>query len=448
MAETNSIANLFDIKDPHIKIEDKVEKKPYKGQIAKVIFGTLSYPFKACPSCGVVNHSTQDMIKHGFVNTTIHLSNIRSQPVLLKLKKQRYHCKHCGATPTVTTSLVDFGCFIAIDNKRYLALELAEEQSMKLISKHLVVSDYTVSCVLKKTGKSLSPHDQSLPEHIGIDEFKSVKSVTESMSCILMDTENGTLMDILRDRKQAAIRDYFMRFSYEARQRVKSITMDMYRPYYQFLKGIFPNAEIIIDRFHLVQHLNCSLNKERVRVMKLIKTSRPTDYRKLKQPWKLILKNREELDFNNYQSHRLFDGLVTEKMIVNYMVSIDDRFEKVYRLINDLKTDIALHNFKHFEKDIEETRKYSLPRQVRTTIQTLQYYLPSIENSLKYTLSNGVLEGTNNKIKNIKRSGYGYRNFDNLRYRILITQKLTVKANKKIRPLLFEEEERAMKDAA
>lgn len=114
-----------------------------------------------------------------------------------------------------------------------------------------------------------------------------------------------------------------------------------------------------------------------------------------------------------------------------------------------LKLKKQRYHCKHFEKDIEETREYSLPRQVRTTIQTLQYYLPSIENSLKYTLSNGVLEGTNNnKIKNIKRSGYGYRNFDNLRYRILITRKLTVKANKKIKPLLFEEEERAMKDAA
>ncbi|MGO4936294.1 transposase [Fundicoccus sp. Sow4_H7] len=62
-----------------------------------------------------------------------------------------------------------------------------------------------------------------------------------------------------------------------------------------------------------------------------------------------------------------------------------------------------------------------------------------MKNSLRYTLSNGVVEGTNNKIKNIKRSGYGYRNFNNLKYRILIIQK-QVSKEKELHPLLFEEE--------
>ena len=128
--------------------------------------------------------------------------------------------------------------------------------------------------------------------------------------------------------------------------------------------------------------------------------------------------------------------------MVNYMVSIEDRFERAYRMMNDLKADIALHDYARFKADLEETRKYVMPKQVRRAFQTLQKYLPSIKNSLTYTLSNGVVEGTNNKIKNIKRSGYGYRNFQNLRYRILICQTLTEKKRKK-RPLLFEDEKAA-----
>lgn len=125
--------------------------------------------------------------------------------------------------------------------------------------------------------------------------------------------------------------------------------------------------------------------------------------------------------------------------MVNYMLSVEERFETVYRLINNLKADIALRDYVRFETDLAETRKYRMPKKVRTTFQTLEKYLPAIKNSLTYTLSNGVVEGTNNKIKNIKRSGYGYRNFQNLRYRILISQKLTVK-NKTQRDLLFKEE--------
>ncbi|WP_084140159.1 transposase [Lacticigenium naphthae] len=93
-----------------------------------------------------------------------------------------------------------------------------------------------------------------------------------------------------------------------------------------------------------------------------------------------------------------------------------------------------------------------MKRYIRTTFQTLNKYLDSIENSCKYTLSNGHLEGINNKIKTVKRSGYGYRNFNHLRARILISFKLTEKTDKESRPLTFIEEkeiekQRTMKSA-
>ena len=41
-------------------------------------------------------------------------------------------------------------------------------------------------------------------------------------------------------------------------------------------------------------------------------------------------------------------------------------------------------------------------------------------------LSNGPLEGFNNKIKLVKRVSYGYNSFDNFRLRILIMSRLYV----------------------
>lgn len=42
----------------------------------------------------------------------------------------------------------------------------------------------------------------------------------------------------------------------------------------------------------------------------------------------------------------------------------------------------------------------------------------------EHKYANGPLVGLNNRIKNIKRSGYGYRNFYNLRARVLIVNRL------------------------
>ena len=57
---------------------------------------------------------------------------------------------------------------------------------------------------------------------------------------------------------------------------------------------MFPNAQIIIDTFHLVQLISRSLNKTRIRSMK---SNKPA-YNKIKRYWKLILKDRNELDYS------------------------------------------------------------------------------------------------------------------------------------------------------
>lgn len=98
----------------------------------------------------------------------------------------------------------------------------------------------------------------------------------------------------------------------------------------------------------------------------------------------------------------------------------------------------ALKNrqFERFVGILEESKKQIYPRKVRTVLQTLERYIEPISNAFTYSLSNGPIEGVNNKIKNIKRSGYGYRNFEHLRYRALISFTLT-KNNRKPKPLYF-----------
>ncbi|SEQ47243.1 Transposase [Ignavigranum ruoffiae] len=89
---------------------------------------------------------------------------------------------------------------------------------MTLIAEHLNVSPHTVIRQLEKVGDNLHPQPTHLPEHLAVDEFKSVESVDAAMSCILMDNASHRIVDILEDRKQASLRQYFLGFSPEARQ--------------------------------------------------------------------------------------------------------------------------------------------------------------------------------------------------------------------------------------
>lgn len=442
MTHTHCIKKLLGLKDKNIHLaEEPVTMEKIEGVNHFVVDGTLTYTPSCCAKCGVVNESHGDIIKHGRKTSTIKLTHVNFQPVLLKLKKQRFLCKHCGATFTAETKLVDRHCYIANSIKSTIAMELREIQSMALIAKHMNVSSHTVLRVLEKVGATLRPKYLYLPRHLSIDEFKSVKNVSGAMSFLFMDATNHRLIDIVENRQLSYLVDYFLRYPLEARLSVKTVTMDMYSPYFQLVAEVFPNAQVVIDRFHIVQHLNRGLNSVRIQTMNKIRYERPRDYRKLKQQWKLVLKNQGSLDYEKLRTHRLYDGLVTQTMMVAYLTSLSPELERVYTLVNRLKEALQDHDFQRFQLELEESRKYRLPKKMRTIIQTLQRYREEIQNACRFTLSNGGLEGLNNKVKNIKRSGFGYRNFYNLRARILISSRLVVNTFKP-RPVLFADEEK------
>ncbi|MEG4231419.1 transposase, partial [Microcoleus sp. Pol11C3] len=59
------------------------------------------------------------------------------------------------------------------------------------------------------------------------------------------------------------------------------------------------------------------------------------------------------------------------------------------------------------------------PKIYGKVIQTISDHLPTICNYFISHSTSGTMEGINNKIKLIKRQGYGFTNFENFRLRLL-----------------------------
>ncbi|MFC6289368.1 transposase, partial [Levilactobacillus angrenensis] len=68
-----------------------------------------------------------------------------------------------------------------------------------------------------------------------------------------------------------------------------------------------------------------------------------------------------------------------------------------------------------------------------TTIKTFIQRKQLIQNMTQCSISNGPIEGVNRKIKQIKRTAYGYRNWLNFSYRIQIEFKIKVQKRGPIR---------------
>ena len=70
------------------------------------------------------------------------------------------------------------------------------------------------------------------------------------MSFIAQDFDKLNIITVLEGRTQTIIRNHFLRYDRVIRCQVKIITMDMFSPYYDLARQLFPNAKIVLDRFH------------------------------------------------------------------------------------------------------------------------------------------------------------------------------------------------------
>ena len=258
-----------------------------------------------------------------------------------------------------------------------------------------------------------------LPETICIDEFKSVKNIDGAMSFVFVDYQAKNIINIVEDRRLNSLTEYFSRFSLEARNNVKYICMDMYSPYISLVKSIFPKSEIVLDKFHIVNLINRAFNQTRISIMNSLKDD--SLKRKLKLFWKLLQKYYPDLCQEPYYCQS-FKYKLSSKEKIDYFLEKSLELDINFNIYQDILQSIRHNNFKRFENIVKKNlaKKEKVFKQIFTTLKTLKKYMKYIENMFKSNITNGLIEGLNNKIKSIKRMAFGYSNFSYFKKRILI----------------------------
>ena len=131
----------------------------------------------------------------------------------------------------------------------------------------------------------------------------------------------------------------------------------------------------------------------------------------------------ELLNGTEYRYHRLFKGTVTERGIIDYILSLDEGLRLNYNAYQTIVFTVTHRKPDLFRSFIHEKQR-GLSAKMDQALKTFRQSERAIVNALSYDYSNGLVEGINNKIKVIKRTAYGYRNFSNFRNRIFIEYKL------------------------
>ncbi|WP_290368176.1 transposase, partial [Periweissella ghanensis] len=152
-------------------------------------------------------------------------------------------------------------------------------------------------------------------------------------------------------------------------------------------------------------------------IRKLSADKRSREYKILKSHWRLLHKYSANLE---RQKRRYLYGLneyMTQAEAINLVFNRFPNLEQIWNIYQQILAAIRTRNALLLV-EIFNIKPKNLPDEAVVLIKTLKKNIKGISESCDSPYSNGPLEGLNRKIKQISRSGYGYRNLANFFNRI------------------------------
>lgn len=349
-----------------------------------------------CPHCGHITTYVKD-----YRLQTVKDLTVAGNPLIVTVRKRRYICKECNSTFTENNPYIKRYCHFP---QRFYFESIKETltlQSFTSIAKRVGVS---VSSIIRWFDKLNYPHPK-LPECIAIDEFRG-NAGGEKFQCNLSDPVKHKIIDILPNRDSEDLCKHFLEYTYEERAKVKKVVMDLSTLFRSVAKKLFPEAKIIADKFHVIRVVINSLENVRKRIQKEFHDAKRKWFKRSRQ---LLLK----------PEYKLTDD---DKIELNRMLNSSHELEKAWLLKEKFYEIFRKETRTEAKRELRDwlllANQLSVP-EFQHCITTFTNWSTEIANIVGENISNGFIEGSNNKIKVLKRISFGVQNFRRLRNRIL-----------------------------
>lgn len=240
-----------------INIKDVIVKKVVQAESFVQIYLETKPSEHICPVCGTPTSKI-----HDYRMQTIKDLPFQTKHCYLILRKRRYSCP-CGKhfyenydfLPRYLQRTSRLTAFIADSFHKTLSISDIAEQAN--------VSTATVNRILD----TISFPKPELPKALSIDEFKGNAS-TGKYQCILVNPVKHQVLNILPDRSKSHLTDYFKSIPRSERIKLEFFVCDMWKPYVELAKMYFPNAKIVIDKYHFIRQTGWAIEAVRKRIQK------------------------------------------------------------------------------------------------------------------------------------------------------------------------------------
>ena len=371
-----------------------IQKLTMTTDIAQVILRRDRRFRLACPACGATM-----AVNRTKTQTARDLALGTARLVVVTYPAIQGRCSGCGSCATIhppgidphakaTRRLMHFVCRLA----RYMPLghipeivaisqRTAGRWDRKVLREHLPAPDLDNLRILR------------------IDE-KAVRK-PHGYVTLVMNGQTGELLHLAEGKKKSSLQSFFDKLSDQQKQRVVAVGMDRAGAYREVVKSELPDADIVLDKFHLIANYHAVIDEVR-----------RSEWRKASAEDKAVIKGQR---FNLFRSPWRRTGTQTRNLMA--LLQINENLAKAYILKEALR---KLWDYKYPKSaakylatwcrwaavsGVEALRKFG-----RSLLRAKEEVL----NYCKHRITTGRLEGFNNTVSRIIHRACGMQDLDYL----------------------------------
>jgi len=321
---------------------------------------------------------------------------IRKLPLVLAYTPRRIVCPGCGVR-VEKVPWADRWSRATKSLARAVA-ELARRTDLSTVADQFSINWKTVASIIRRAVEWGLARRRKRPLRVlGVDEVSRKRG--HKYLTLVYDLQHGELVWIGKDRTTETLRRFFDELGPHGSRNLQAVCMDMWAPYRDVVSQRAPQATICFDRFHVVRHLNAAVDEvRRSLVRKLAGPTRAlikgTRFVLLKNPWNLTPKQKRSLSSLVRSNHPLARAWY-----------LKEDFQRFWGYLHETW---AWRHLDHWlwwasHSRLEPFKQFA--RMIRTHKEGILAWT-------KLRISNGALEGMNNKVKLVSHRSYGFRNDD------------------------------------
>lgn len=326
---------------------------------------------------------------------------IHGKFVELVLDRQRHHCLQCGKIVSEQVPDVDMSRRMTDRLKQWIG-EQAATRTFASVGREVGLTEGTVRNVFRDhVDMKLWQYQFETPRVIGIDE----KHLNNAYRFIIGNVEKRTLLDILPGRELKDLSAYFA--GLPDLDRIEVWCQDMFAPYKTLQRRHAPQAQIVVDKFHVLQLATLAVENIRRRVNKSLTK---VDRRRLKRQRTLLLARHDRL---NDRSRELMEEWFHMAPVLR---DAYETKEGLFALYDCTSQGDAQRWFKAWGEQLEGPTKPDFDK----IVSTITTWRDGVFGYFEHRYTNAYVEGVNRLIGDLHRNGRGY-DFDTLRAKALLS---------------------------